>query len=103
MASLGNSGRFPEFAMGAIQILILARTEAERMMLVVEFTSEQSFISYPLRHCEAEELRLAEASGFHGTVSQTDTFISNPRHPYTRLLISSVPMPDPRQRWRTDV
>ena len=29
--------------------------------------------------------------------------IANPRHPYTRLLISSVPMPDPRQRWGTEV
>jgi peptide/nickel transport system ATP-binding protein len=29
--------------------------------------------------------------------------IANPRHPYTRLLISSVPQPDPRQRWGTEV
>jgi ABC-type oligopeptide transport system ATPase subunit len=29
--------------------------------------------------------------------------ITNPRHPYTRLLISSVPAPDPRQRWASDV
>ena len=25
--------------------------------------------------------------------------IGNPKHDYTRLLISSVPMPDPRRRW----
>jgi peptide/nickel transport system ATP-binding protein len=29
--------------------------------------------------------------------------ITNPRHPYTRLLISSVPAPDHRQRWASDV
>jgi peptide/nickel transport system ATP-binding protein len=29
--------------------------------------------------------------------------IANPHHPYTRLLINSVPLPDPRQRWRTEI
>jgi ABC-type oligopeptide transport system ATPase subunit len=29
--------------------------------------------------------------------------IANSRHPYTRLLVSSVPLPDPCQRWRTEV
>jgi len=32
-----------------------------------------------------------------------EELIANPRHPYTRLLISSVPLPDPRKRWSTDV
>jgi ABC-type oligopeptide transport system ATPase subunit len=29
--------------------------------------------------------------------------IANPHHPYTRLLVNSVPLPDPRQRWATEV
>ena len=29
--------------------------------------------------------------------------IGSPQHDYTRLLISSVPMPDPRQRWSDEV
>ena len=29
--------------------------------------------------------------------------VANPRHPYTRLLISFVPMPDPRQRWGIEI
>lgn len=28
----------------------------------------------------------------------TDTVINNPKHPYTRMLISSVPKPDPREK-----
>jgi len=32
-----------------------------------------------------------------------EEIITNPRHPYTRLLISSVPVPDPHQRWGIDV
>ncbi len=31
------------------------------------------------------------------------TVINDPRHDYTRLLVSSVPLPDPRQRWTADV
>ena len=29
-----------------------------------------------------------------------DTVVSNPSHPYTRLLIDSVPSPNPDQRWK---
>jgi peptide/nickel transport system ATP-binding protein len=29
--------------------------------------------------------------------------IGNPRHEYTRLLVGSVPLPDPRQRWTGEV
>jgi peptide/nickel transport system ATP-binding protein len=29
-----------------------------------------------------------------------DAVVSNPSHPYTRLLIDSVPSPDPNQRWK---
>jgi peptide/nickel transport system ATP-binding protein len=29
--------------------------------------------------------------------------IANPHHPYTRLLINSVPLPDPRQRWGNEI
>ncbi|MER3405604.1 MAG: ABC transporter ATP-binding protein [Chloroflexota bacterium] len=28
------------------------------------------------------------------------TVIQNPAHPYTRLLVSSIPVPDPSMRWR---
>jgi len=28
-----------------------------------------------------------------------DTIIKNPKHPYTRLLIDSIPWPDIRRRW----
>ena len=33
----------------------------------------------------------------------TRQVIGNPRHPYVKLLINSIPVPDPRQRWETDV
>jgi peptide/nickel transport system ATP-binding protein len=29
--------------------------------------------------------------------------IANPKHPYVKLLISSIPVPDPKQRWDTNV
>jgi ABC-type oligopeptide transport system ATPase subunit len=33
----------------------------------------------------------------------TRRVIGNPRHPYVKLLISSIPVPDPTQRWDADV
>ena len=35
-----------------------------------------------------------------GTVQ---TVLTNPSHPYTQLLIDSVPVPDPEQRWKSRV
>jgi len=32
-------------------------------------------------------------------VGNVDKVIKNPRHPYTQLLISSIPLPDPKKRW----
>lgn len=34
---------------------------------------------------------------------KTDLIIRKPAHPYTRLLISSVPIPDPKKRWKEEV
>ncbi len=28
-----------------------------------------------------------------------DKVIKDPRHPYTQLLVSSIPLPDPKKRW----
>ncbi|RLE70176.1 MAG: hypothetical protein DRJ43_02605 [Thermoprotei archaeon] len=30
----------------------------------------------------------------------TDSIINNPAHPYTRMLLNSIPIPDPERRWR---
>jgi len=32
-------------------------------------------------------------------VGNVDRVIKDPRHPYTQLLVSSIPLPDPRRRW----
>ena len=32
-------------------------------------------------------------------VGNVDKVIKNPRHPYTQLLINSIPLPDPKKRW----
>jgi hypothetical protein len=39
---------------GARKFLIMPRTAVERMMLVVELTGAQSFMTYQLRHCGPE-------------------------------------------------
>jgi peptide/nickel transport system ATP-binding protein len=39
---------------------------------------------------------------YRGSVMEagdTETVVTNPQHPYTRLLIDSVPWPDPDRRW----
>jgi len=35
-------------------------------------------------------------------VGDVDLVIKNPLHPYTQLLVSSIPLPDPRKRWGED-
>jgi len=39
---------------------------------------------------------------YQGTVAEAgdvDSIILNPRHPYTQLLVGSIPWPDPNRRW----
>jgi peptide/nickel transport system ATP-binding protein len=31
------------------------------------------------------------------------TVIEHPRHPYTQLLVASIPVPDPRRKWQDRV
>jgi len=33
----------------------------------------------------------------------TPSVIEHPRHPYVQLLLGSIPVPDPKQRWQTSV
>jgi len=33
-------------------------------------------------------------------MGKMEEVIKNPYHPYTKLLISSIPIPDPKKRWR---
>ncbi len=43
---------------------------------------------------------------YQGAVAEkgeTTTVIENPKHPYVQLLIDSIPVPDPKQKWVTDV
>jgi oligopeptide/dipeptide ABC transporter ATP-binding protein len=43
---------------------------------------------------------------YRGTVAETgdvDHVIKQPQHPYTQLLISSIPQPDPDRRWGGEV
>lgn len=43
---------------------------------------------------------------YQGMVAEkgdTMKVITNPKHPYAQLLIDSVPIPDPSERWDTDV
>ncbi len=36
-------------------------------------------------------------------VGEASTVIQNPQHPYTQLLVSSIPRPDPERRWEGTV
>jgi oligopeptide/dipeptide ABC transporter ATP-binding protein len=43
---------------------------------------------------------------YQGSIAEkgpTLALVDNPRHPYVQLLLSSIPVPDPTQRWQTDV
>jgi oligopeptide/dipeptide ABC transporter ATP-binding protein len=43
---------------------------------------------------------------YQGSIAEkgaTASVIEHPRHPYVQLLLSSIPVPDPSQRWQTDV
>jgi peptide/nickel transport system ATP-binding protein len=41
--------------------------------------------------------------GSMAEIGDTVTVIEDPRHPYVQQLISSIPVPDPTQRWDTDI
>jgi oligopeptide/dipeptide ABC transporter ATP-binding protein len=43
---------------------------------------------------------------YQGSIAEkgsTAEVIEHPRHPYVQLLLGSIPVPDPAQRWQTDV
>jgi oligopeptide/dipeptide ABC transporter ATP-binding protein len=43
---------------------------------------------------------------YQGSIAEkgdTVRVIENPKHPYVQMLIESIPVPDPNQRWNTDV
>jgi len=43
---------------------------------------------------------------YQGSVAEkgdTVSVIENPKHPYVQLLIDSIPVPDPNQKWDTNV
>jgi peptide/nickel transport system ATP-binding protein len=43
---------------------------------------------------------------YQGSIAErgaTTTVIEQPRHPYVQLLLGSIPVPDPTQRWQSDV
>src|SRR6266568_9139282 len=43
---------------------------------------------------------------YQGAIAEkgpTPSVIEQPRHPYVQLLLSSIPVPDPSQRWQTDL
>jgi peptide/nickel transport system ATP-binding protein len=43
---------------------------------------------------------------YRGSIAEkgpTPSVIEHPRHPYVRLLLGSIPVPDPSQRWQTNV
>jgi peptide/nickel transport system ATP-binding protein len=43
---------------------------------------------------------------YQGSIAEqgpTSTVIEQPRHPYVQLLLGSIPVPDPHQRWSADV
>jgi peptide/nickel transport system ATP-binding protein len=42
-------------------------------------------------------------SGRVAEKGDTATVLEQPKHPYVQLLIDSVPVPDPRQRWNTEI
>jgi peptide/nickel transport system ATP-binding protein len=43
---------------------------------------------------------------YRGSIAEqgaTGKVIEDPRHPYVQLLLSSIPVPDPAQKWETDL
>lgn len=43
---------------------------------------------------------------YQGSIAEkgpTLALVDKPRHPYVQLLLSSIPVPDPAQRWQTDL
>jgi len=43
---------------------------------------------------------------YQGSIAEkgdTVRVIENPKHPYVQMLIESIPVPDPNQKWNTDV
>ena len=43
---------------------------------------------------------------YQGSIAETGhtaQVIENPKHPYVKLLIDSIPVPDPEERWDTDM
>jgi peptide/nickel transport system ATP-binding protein len=43
---------------------------------------------------------------YRGSIAEkgpTPEVIEHPRHPYVQLLLGSIPVPDPSQRWQTNV
>ncbi|MDF2673876.1 MAG: Nickel-transporting ATPase [Clostridiales bacterium] len=96
------SSRFPhEFSGGQRQRIGTARVRAQVLNLLSDLQKEKGltylFVAHDLAVVRFITERLAVIhKGKIVELAETEKLFANPLHPYTRALLSAIPLPDPR-------
>ncbi|MBI4551639.1 MAG: ABC transporter ATP-binding protein [Candidatus Latescibacteria bacterium] len=88
--------------------MVDASLRAMILDIIVRLRDEQHVSFLYITHDLSTAYQISDAMHvlYQGSVverGETVVVIEHPKHPYVQLLINSIPVPDPKEKWKTEV